>query len=257
MTFLPCSIQNDSRCCCCGAALSKEAHPRGLSCGRDGALGCPVCDDPPLLATSGSRSDVDPTFGVIVAHTNYVGPSRGEICLLPFRVSPITSRLAWSPSEIVLVGRREAPCGEQARRELEPLDAIEGCRVHIDRASSRAALVRDRLRVDLVVGVDESSWEVIARLPVPDGADVAILADDVPWTELYGRPFAPLDTWWWNAAPGGVHSTLRLAALMGHILDLGAPSEGLSPIEHLMCKFESPDLIPHVHPHEEVRHVRA
>ena len=71
---------------------------------------------------------------------------------------------------------------------------------------------------------------------------MAILAEAAPWPELYGREFAPIDSWWWNCAPGGVQSTLRLAALMGYLLDLGAPPDGISPIEHLLAQLDPPDL---------------
>ena len=194
---------------------------------------------------------------MLVAHTGQVSRSTGEICLLPFRVSPITSRIAWCPSQLVVVGSREVPSVEVAWHELAPLeDAIEHCRVHIDRAPTlRSPLVRQRLSaMDLVVGVDESSVDVIARLPVPEQAERAILAADIPWSELYGRQLAPLDSWW---DPEPVRSTLRLAALMAYVLDLAAPSDGMRPIEHLLSKVEPIDLLPSDWPTEEVHYARA
>ena len=244
-----------------GASAAGDTDRCLICCSDAASPGCTCCDDSVLYDAAFSRADIDPRHGVLVAHTGQVSLSTGEICLFPFRISPITSRIAWCPSQLVLVGSRDVPSVEVAWRELSPLEnAIEGRRVHIDRAPTpRVPLVRDRLRsVDLVVGVDESSWDVIARLPVPDGADVAILADAAPWPDLYGREFAPIDSWWWNSSPGGVQSTLRLAALMGYLLDLGAPPEDLSPMEHLLAQFTPPDLsYPLSALEEEVRYVRA
>ena len=120
-------------------------------------------------------------------------------------------------------------------------------------------LVEQRLRgVDLVLGYDEASWQVLARLPVPEASHVAILADAVPWMDLYGRGFSPFDTWWCDSGSGLVQSTLRVAALMGYVLQLGAPGSGLRPIELVLSTFDPPDLsaIP-PSPHEEIIHVRT
>ena len=258
MTFPPLPTRNEFSRCGCGAILSEDAHKHGLSCVCTGSDGCPVCGDPPLLGASGTRSEIDVRHGVLVAHTSYVGPSRGEICLLPFLVSPVSSRVSWDFCHIVRIGPSLALVDPW--RELEPLEhSLEGRRIHIEKVNSRRApLVQERLRaVDLVVGVDERTVDMIARLPVPDDADVAILADDVPWAKLYGREFAPLDTWW---DPEPVQSTLRLAALMGYVLDLGVDParEGLRPIEHLMSKFWPPEVAyPFSVLDEEMSHARA
>lgn len=260
MTFPPLRPTNDVHRFGCDASISGDASPDGLSCGSAASDVPSQCHDPGLLGASSTRSHIDPRRGVLVAHTTLVGPGRGEVCLLPFRVSPVTSRVAWDPSQIVQIGGPDAPSPAQAWRELSPLeDSLEGCRVHIDRASSlRSPLVRERLRdVDLVVGVDESSVHVIARLPIPEEADVAILADDVPWREMYGRELAPLDAGWWTCAEGGVQSTLRLAALMGYVLELGAPSDGMRPIEYLLSTFEAPEPLHRDWPHEALSHVRV
>lgn len=196
MKFLPRPLPKPVHHFGCGVSLSGDASPDRMSCGSPVSDVPSECDDHGPLGASRSRSDVDIRRGVLVAHTNLVVPRR-EICLLPFRVSLISSRLTWDPSRIIQIG----------------------------------------------------------------GAHVAILADAAPWPELYGREFAPIDdSWWWNAAPGGVQSTLSLAALMGHLLYLGTPpdGDGISPIEHLLSKFTPPDLsFPLSAREEEVRHVHA
>ena len=257
MTFLPPPSPRNFDRCGCGAVLSEDVYRTELSCGDAADYGCQRCQDLRFLGASGSRSDVDLRHGVLVAHTVHVGPSRGEICLLPFLATACGSRIAWETHRIVRIG--SALTHVDPWSELAPLeDSLEGHRIHIDRVSStRAPLVRERLGIaDLVVGVDETSRDVIARLPVPDDADVTILAADISWSALYGREFAPLETW--CDPSGGVQSTLRLAALMVYVLDLGAPSEGLRPVEHLMAKFEPRELAyPLSVPHEEVSHARA
>ena len=248
----------------CDALLSGDASPDGLSCGSPPSPVPSQCDDSGLLGATRTRSYIDPRRGVLIAHTTLVGPGRGEITLLPFRVSPVTSRLTWDLCHIVQIGGAGPFTHADAWRELSPLeDAIEERRIHIGRAPSvRSPLVRERLRgVDLVVGVDETSTHVIARLPVPHDADVAILSADISWRELYGRDLGSLDAHWSPSSSGGCQSTLRLAALMGYVLDLGAPSDGMRPIEHLMAKFEVlevPDLgYPLSAPDEDVSHVRV
>ena len=258
MTFLSDSSRKGFDRCSCGAILSDVADPGLLSFPDAPSLACWCCSELGLLGVGGSRHDVDPRRGVLVAHTVQVGRESGEICLLPFLVPPTWSRVVWDTCQIVRIG--PSLTYVDPWRELEPLEhSLEGRRIHIERVSSpRAPLVRERLRdTDLVVGVDESSVDVIARLPVPDDADVAILAADIPWRALYGRAFAPLDSW--SPDSTGVQSCLRLAGLMGYVLELGADParDGLSPLEHLMSKFEAPDLVPHTHPHEEMSHARA
>ena len=259
MTFPPLPPADDVAQCGRGARLS-DSHPRRLLCDRAGSDGCPLCDAPAGLGAVAPRPDMDPRRGVLVAHTSYVRDSRGEICLLPCLISPISSRLVWDTCHILLIGLSPTLSPVEAWRELSPLeDSLEGRRVHIDGARSvTAPLVRERLRgVDLVIGVDASSRAVIRRLPVPEEADVLILAADVPWPQLFAcRDFAPLDAWWRDGALG-VQSTLRLCALMAHVLDVASPSTGLRPIEHLMSKCSAPGVVRRPHHHEEDRHARA
>ena len=254
MTFPPYSTQKDFSFCGCGAALYEGSDRAGLCCDPAESHGCLHCDELRLLG--GARSDIDLRHGVLVAHTVYLGPYK-EICLMPFLVPPTGSRIVWE-ARLLRIG--SALISVDPWRELEPLeDVLEGQRLKIETASSpRAAIVRDFLRdPDLVIGVDSSSLGIIARLPLPEGVDVATLEADIPWRALYGRDLEELISSWGSSTGPGIQSTLRLAALMGHVLDLGTPSEGLRPIEHLLAKFEAPDLLPHVHPHEEVSHARA
>ena len=173
MTFLPPSSPKNFDRCGCGAVLSEDVYRTELSCSDAADYGCQRCQDLRFVGASGSRPDVDLRHGVLVARTVHVGPSRGEICLLPFLATACGSRIAWETHRIVRIG--SALIHVDPWSEVAPLeDSLEGHRIHIDRVSStRAPLVRERLGIaDLVVGVDETSRDVIARLPVPDDADV-------------------------------------------------------------------------------------
>ena len=112
--FLPDSSRNNLDDRCRGASAAGEADRCVMCCCDAASPDCPRCDDPLFFDVAPSRPDIDPRHCVLVAHTGQVDPSRGEICLLPFRVSLITSRLTWCRSQLVLVGSREVPSVEIA-----------------------------------------------------------------------------------------------------------------------------------------------
>ena len=225
-------------CVLCGTHIGPASF-RDRSSYRDAYITalCQGCQDLAYLSTALDDGRAYPIHDGAVVAVRAFRHRVAELVLLPFRfVMPAsgTARLVWEAWNIVRTGPWQHPV--DVRCELEPMSSLlaghQVC-VHAYR-DHRDPSVSARLDpLSLLIGLDERALDAVARVCLVPEHLARATFDEVPWTQAFGRPLRPLESWW--APEPGPLSTLRGLALLGRLLfDEGR--DGLRPLDYLAAR---------------------